>query len=51
MALWDECSPTRLMTTLLIVEDDDAIRNNVIRLLKLEGYEVVAAVQTRPSLE
>ena len=32
------------MTTVLVVEDDDAIRNNIARLLKLEGYETVAAV-------
>jgi serine/threonine-protein kinase PpkA len=35
------------MTTILIVEDDDAIRNNVIRLLKLEGYEIVSAENGR----
>lgn len=32
------------MTTILVVEDDDAIRNNITRLLKLEGYEIVAAI-------
>jgi CheY-like chemotaxis protein len=26
------------MTTVLIVEDDDAIRSNITRLLKLEGF-------------
>ena len=31
------------MTTLLVVEDDDAIRANIARLLKLEGFEVLAA--------
>jgi serine/threonine-protein kinase PpkA len=39
------------MTTILIVEDDDAIRNNVIRLLKLEGYEIVSAENGRLGLE
>jgi CheY-like chemotaxis protein len=32
------------MTTILVVEDDDAIRNNITRLLKLEGYGIVAAI-------
>ncbi|MEJ6024160.1 protein kinase domain-containing protein [Ramlibacter sp. PS4R-6] len=39
------------MTTILIVEDDDAIRNNVIRMLKLEGYEIVSATNGRQGLE
>jgi serine/threonine-protein kinase PpkA len=39
------------MTTILIVEDDDAIRNNIARLLKLEGYEIVSAVNGREGLE
>ena len=39
------------MTNILIVEDDDAIRNNIIRLLKLEGYDTVAAVNGRLGLE
>ncbi|HSH92284.1 MAG TPA: protein kinase [Ramlibacter sp.] len=39
------------MTTVLIVEDDDAIRNNVIRLLKLEGFEVISAENGRLGLE
>ncbi len=39
------------MTTVLIVEDDDAIRNNIIRLLKLEGYEIVSAENGRLGLE
>jgi serine/threonine-protein kinase PpkA len=39
------------MTTILIVEDDDAIRNNITRLLKLEGYEIVSAVNGREGLE
>jgi serine/threonine-protein kinase PpkA len=35
------------MTTVLVVEDDDAIRGNIARLLQLEGYEVsVAATGT-----
>ncbi|MBI5279481.1 MAG: protein kinase [Burkholderiales bacterium] len=38
------------MTTVLIVEDDDAIRNNVTRLLKLEGYDIVSAVNGREGL-
>jgi len=32
------------VTTVLVVEDDDAIRNNITRLLKLEGYEIAAAI-------
>ena len=39
------------MTTILIVEDDDAIRNNITRLLKLEGYDIVSAVNGRQGLE
>jgi len=39
------------MTQILIVEDDDAIRNNVIRLLKLEGYDIVSAINGRLGLE
>lgn len=39
------------MTTILIVEDDDAIRNNITRLLKLEGYETASAVNGREGLE
>src|SRR5687768_13846046 len=39
------------MTTILIVEDDDAIRNNVTRLLKLEGYDIVSAINGRLGLE
>jgi serine/threonine-protein kinase PpkA len=39
------------MTTILIVEDDDAIRNNIARLLKLEGYEIATAVNGREGLE
>jgi serine/threonine-protein kinase PpkA len=39
------------MASVLIVEDDDAIRNNIIRLLKLEGYEIVSAENGRLGLE
>lgn len=39
------------MTTILIVEDDDAIRNNVIRLLKLEGYRIESATNGKQGLE
>jgi len=39
------------MTTILVVEDDDAIRNNVIRLLKLEGYQIVSATNGRQGLD
>jgi serine/threonine-protein kinase PpkA len=39
------------MTTVLVVEDDDAIRNNIIRLLKLEGFDIVSAVNGRSGLE
>jgi class 3 adenylate cyclase len=31
------------MSTVLLVEDDDAIRNNVARILKLEGYDIHVA--------
>ncbi len=31
------------MSTILIVEDDDAIRNNIVRLLKLEGFDTLSA--------
>lgn len=37
--------------TILIVEDDAAIRNNVALLLRLEGYEVTAAVDGAEGLE
>jgi serine/threonine-protein kinase PpkA len=39
------------MTTVLVVEDDDAIRNNVARLLKLEGYDVSVAINGTEGLE
>jgi serine/threonine-protein kinase PpkA len=39
------------MTQILIVEDDDAIRNNITRLLKLEGYDIVSAINGRVGLE
>jgi serine/threonine-protein kinase PpkA len=39
------------MTTVLIVEDDGAIRNNVARLLQLEGYAVTTAVDGHDGLE
>ena len=39
------------MTTILVVEDDDAIRNNVIRLLRLEGYEIESATNGRQGLD
>ncbi|WP_395689075.1 protein kinase domain-containing protein [Caenimonas koreensis] len=39
------------MPTVLIVEDDDAIRNNIIRLLKLEGFEIVSAENGQAGLE
>ena len=31
------------MITILVVEDDDAIRNNIVRLLKLEGFSTISA--------
>ena len=39
------------MTSVLIVEDDDDIRNNIARLLKLEGYETLAAADGLTALE
>ena len=40
-----------MTTTVLIVEDDDAIRNNVTRLLRLEGYEILSATHGKEALE
>ena len=39
------------MTAVLVVEDDDAIRNNVARILRLEGYEVSVATNGIEGLE
>ncbi len=39
------------MTTILVVEDDDAIRVNITRLLKLEGYDIAAAVDGTSGLQ
>jgi serine/threonine-protein kinase PpkA len=39
------------MPLILIVEDDDAIRSNIVRLLKLEGFETAAAPDGRQGLE
>ena len=39
------------MITILIVEDDDAIRNNIHRLLKLEGFDTISAPDGRVGLE
>jgi CheY-like chemotaxis protein len=39
------------MTTVLVVEDDDAIRVNITRLLKLEGFEILAAIDGARGLE
>jgi class 3 adenylate cyclase/CheY-like chemotaxis protein len=39
------------MTTILIVEDDDATRSIIIRLLEREGYETRAAADGRLGLE
>jgi serine/threonine-protein kinase PpkA len=39
------------VTTVLIVEDDDAIRSNITRLLKLEGYDIVSAINGVLGLE
>jgi serine/threonine-protein kinase PpkA len=39
------------MTTILIVEDDDTIRCNLVRLLKLEGYHAISAINGRLGLE
>ena len=39
------------MTTVLVVEDDAAIRNNILRLLRLEGYETAAAAHGQEGLE
>ncbi|MEJ5990559.1 protein kinase [Ramlibacter sp. PS3R-8] len=39
------------MTAVLLVEDDDAIRNNVARILRLEGYDVSVATNGIEGLE
>ncbi|WP_411880641.1 protein kinase domain-containing protein [Polaromonas sp. YR568] len=39
------------MPLILIVEDDDAIRSNIVRLLKLEGFETAAAPDGLQGLE
>ena len=39
------------MITILIVEDDDAIRNNIVRLLKLEGFDTISAPDGSVGLE
>jgi class 3 adenylate cyclase len=39
------------MTAILVVEDDDAIRANLARLLKMEGYEVTVAATGTEGLE
>lgn len=39
------------MSTILIVEDDDAIRNNIVRLLKLEGFDTLSAADGHAGLE
>jgi CheY-like chemotaxis protein len=39
------------MSLVLVVEDDDAIRSNITRLLKLEGYTIAAAVNGVLGLE
>jgi len=39
------------MTSVLIVEDDDDIRDNVARLLQLEGHETRSAADARTGLE
>lgn len=38
------------MHVILVVEDDDAIRSNIARLLTLEGFEAVAAADGRSGL-
>ncbi|WP_341908588.1 protein kinase [Polaromonas sp. YR568] len=39
------------MALILIVEDDDAIRSNIVRLLKLEGFDTAAAPDGSTGLE
>ncbi|MBE7366102.1 protein kinase domain-containing protein [Ramlibacter pallidus] len=39
------------MTSILVVEDDDAIRGNLARLLRMEGYEVTVATNGIEGLE
>ena len=39
------------MPIILVVEDEDSIRNNILRLLKIEGYDAVAAPNGKRALE
>lgn len=38
------------MALILVVEDEDAIRSNIVRLLSLEGFETVAAADGKAGL-
>ncbi len=31
------------MVTILVVEDDEAMRNNIVEILKLEGFDTISA--------
>ena len=39
------------MSRILIIEDEDAIRANLRRFLRMEGYEVVEAADGRAGVE
>ena len=39
------------MAIVLVVEDEDSIRNNILRLLKIEGYDAVAAPNGKRALD
>lgn len=42
---------TQNMTKILIIEDEDGIRNNLLRMLRIEGYDTVGAENGRIGLE
>jgi serine/threonine-protein kinase PpkA len=39
------------VSRILIVEDDDSIRSNIVRILKLEGHQALSATNGREALE
>jgi diguanylate cyclase (GGDEF)-like protein len=39
------------MTRILVIEDEDGIRNNLLRMLRIEGYDAVGAENGRIGLE
>lgn len=41
----------RLVKSILVVEDDDSIRHCMVQLLRLEGYQVIAASNGKDALK